>query len=273
MLCLPGEMVEHVGNYLDIYSLTALKVTCKYLDFYLERLYQKMVNLVPWRIVIHVLDSKDSVTISDVWISIGDYKPYLIDQKTENTLNGDICLTSFYNILPYEECHECSNITAYEDVYIHGGEHVNCNQIHTIIKEGVGGETIKTILELMYKHNGDVCVEFKEKWYYDGLIDEPSLSDSCDSLEISYDVFMPVDKKIISDVDMVSIRKYSTSHIKTSDYTCNYSSKIVYGMYTLYPSDVLHYNPCLGDYDLDNYRDGVMMDTSEDGEDEDDWEW
>lgn len=262
MLSLPREIGEYMATYLDIYSLISLKSTCKRYHVILERLFKQRVQSIPWRIVIHSTELKKEIRIHDVCIAIGDYQKNFIKQTiTDDSHNGIYTLNN-YDILEHESCYLCSQLVKYDETYVHGEYDVHKSNIHTIIKQGVGGDTIETILSLTTRRNKDICVEFTERHYYDGLMDSPSLSSSQDSLEISYDLFIPKDKVLINEIDYASVETYSLELSGEYIYNSTSCNRVVYGVWCSDQNRVINANDELGDYNLANYRDGVYMDES-----------
>ena len=253
---LPIEIIEYVGDFLDVYDLHNLRSTCKQNHHYLQILFYQRMETIPWRIVIHAIDMIGHISIDDLWISIGNYENY-------KKLAGKTIVLDYF--LDHERCSRCDDMKI-NNKHTHGDDLISKSRIITVIEEGIGGNVIYDIFELLKgesvnaKSINYIPVNFTTKSFFDGLIDDPSMSESLDSLEINFPLFVPATKNIIPNFDEIEIHKYPVEttddvHISTS------ISRTIIGIFSNEKSKPKEY---LGDYDLSKYNQGVFNDSEED---------
>ncbi len=130
----PSEIIEKIGNYLSINSLMSMRLTCKWFNSSLNRLYTKKLNNLEWKITTHILFS-------------AGYKDFMISK---------ICISIgyFYSknyIYHHEKCDECENYSfLYDEMCSHN--YVERDQIYTSMEKGKGGDILKNIINI-YKNN------------------------------------------------------------------------------------------------------------------------
>lgn len=238
MLSLPGEIIEYVGSYLDVYNLHSLKSSCKRMNRYLTRLYSIKVESLPWRIVIHAIDTDDRIIITNTWITLGNYRK----NYNQKPLSHEVCSECEYEASLYYSSHN--------------NFYIDKRKIHSLVKEGIGGKTARNILNL--KTNTDfILISFSELWYYDGLYSDDSEEwGDVESLKLIYDLFMPHSKSCLALINEAKVYCYPVPEGERID---EYYSKsnVVWGPYNVEKSVLLDED--LGDYNLNRYRNGVYL--------------
>lgn len=153
MELLPNEILEHIGTYLAVPSLSRLRISTTWLYWALKRLHDIRMKFTRWKITAHLIFDKHHQTfdIHQAWVSLGEFR------GSDNVMYR------------HEDCIDCydqywvpteNDDPGIPDEYItyHGDKYLQSQQIYTVVRKGVGNRGLEQIIRNTYNNRVNITI-------------------------------------------------------------------------------------------------------------------